>query len=182
MAAKSKARTTGVIVIDVEKCLACKTCEIECAVAHSAAKALVDAIGESPRPSARVSVVAADDFAFPLQCRHCEDAPCIKICPTKAIDRLGDDQPVLIDQERCIGCKWCVMVCPFGVIEMDDERRVLIKCDLCIERLAAGELPACVAGCPTHALEFKTLDEVVQSRRKKAITSFIEEMKSTGRD
>ena len=176
MAAKSKTKRSGVIVIDVEKCLACKTCEVECALAHSVAKSLVDALTESPRPAARVSVVAADEFAFPLQCRHCEDAPCVKICPTKAIDRLGDDQPVLIDQDKCIGCKWCIMVCPFGVIEMDDERRVLIKCDLCSERLEEGELPACVAGCPTHALEFKTLQEVVASRKKKAIRSFVEQV------
>ena len=182
MAGKSKVASTGVIVIDVDKCLACKSCEIECAVAHSMAKALVDAVGESPRPSARVNVVAADDFAFPLQCRHCEDAPCVKICPTKAIDRTGDDQPVLIDQDRCIGCKWCIMVCPFGVIEMNEERRVLIKCDLCIERLAEGEPPACVAACPTHALEFKSLDEVVKARRKKAATALIQEMKATDND
>ena len=178
--AKSKSQRTGVIVIDVQKCLACKTCELECAVAHSQAKALVDAVGESPRPTARVSVVGAEDFSFPLQCRHCEDAPCIKICPTKAIARLGDDQPVLIDQDKCIGCKWCIMVCPFGVIEMDDKRRVLIKCDLCCDRLEEGELPACVAGCPTHAIEFKPLAEVVASRKKKAVVSFMEEMKGGG--
>jgi anaerobic carbon-monoxide dehydrogenase iron sulfur subunit len=176
---KSASRTAqpGVIVIDVEKCLACKTCELECAVAHSHAKDLADSMNESPRPSARVSVVGAEDFAFPLQCRHCEDAPCIKICPTKAIARLGDDQPVLIDQDKCIGCKWCVMVCPFGVIEMDDDRRVLIKCDLCTERLGEGELPACVAGCPTHAIQYKPLAEVVASRKKKAIVGFLHEMK-----
>ena len=177
MTAKSKAKRPGVIVIDVQKCLACKTCELECAVAHSQAKALVEALAESPRPSTRVSVMDAEGFAIPLQCRHCEDAPCIRICPTKAIDRLDKDQPVLIDQDKCIGCKWCIMVCPFGVIEMDDERRVLIKCDLCNERLKEGELPACVAACPTHAIEFKTIDEVVASRKKKAVAGFMEEMK-----
>jgi len=104
------------IMVNIEKCLACKSCEIACAVAHSKSRILEEAIAERPTPQRRVTVEAAGELSVPLQCRHCEDAPCISVCPTAAIDRHEADGPVLIEQDRCIGCKFCLMVCPFGVM------------------------------------------------------------------
>lgn len=158
-----------VIVVNEDRCLACNSCMIECALAHSEAGTLVEALSAETPPQPRVHVEPARTFGMPLQCRHCEDPPCIAICPTEAIHRLSPEGPVLLDQDRCIGCKFCVLVCPFGVIELSRDGKAIIKCDLCIERTEAGELPACVAACPTGALEFVELDDHLRQRRREAV-------------
>jgi len=165
-------KKSGIIVIDPEKCVACKTCELQCAVAHSKLKVLEKAIFEEPLSRPRVKVESIEGVIIPLQCRHCEDAPCIKICPTKAIDRFDQKSPVLINNELCIGCKMCILVCPFGVIKMDEKGKAIVNCDLCIERLKKGENPACVQGCPTHALKFMSTDELGKEKIKKYLVSF----------
>ncbi len=156
------------IMVNIEKCLACKSCELACAVAHSISGIIEDAIKEHPTPRKRVTVEAVAEYAVPLQCRHCEDAPCITVCPTSAIHREQADGPVLIDQDRCIGCKFCFMVCPFGVIDISGDGKIMIKCDLCFERTKAGEEPACVEACPTKALKFVDEKELAAGKRQKA--------------
>lgn len=155
-----------IIVVDIERCLACRSCEIACAVAHSHSGVLEEAVKESPGPQKRVSVEAAGQFGVPIQCRHCEDAPCIAVCPTKAIHRQQDEGPVLIDQSLCIGCKFCLMVCPFGVIGISRDGKAATKCDFCIERTTAGQEPACVQACPTKALEVGYERELAASKRR----------------
>jgi carbon-monoxide dehydrogenase iron sulfur subunit len=159
-----------VIVVDEERCLGCKSCVIQCAMAHTDAKTLVEALGLEQRPQARVHVEPVGEYAMPLQCQHCEDAPCVSVCPTKAI-AFGPDgnPPVLMDRDRCIGCRFCVVVCPFGVIDMSRDGKVAVKCDLCVRRTEAGEEPACVAGCPTGALEFSDVEEYLRIRRREAV-------------
>lgn len=151
-----------IIIIDIEECMACLTCEIECALAHSKSKTLEEAMNEV---EPRVNVEAAQEFAVPLQCRHCEIAPCIKICPTNAISRENPNSPVLIDQDRCIGCNFCLAVCPFGSISPSYDGHRVIKCDLCFERLEAGQEPACVASCPTGAIKFVEAEQYVRGKR-----------------
>lgn len=144
----------GYIYIDVDKCLACKSCELHCAVAHSASKQLVPAIQEDPGPHHRVRVEKVGDLPVPLICRHCEDAPCVTACPTGAMEQTDKKGPVLIKRPICVGCSSCVIVCPYGIPRMGLDGKAIIKCDLCIERLNAGEAPACVSGCPTKAIQF----------------------------
>ena len=155
----------GVIVVNVEKCIACKSCEIACAVAHSRSKNLEEALLEEPKPKPRVVVEDAGDFAVPMQCRHCEDAPCVAICPAEAISQGDADGPVIIDAEKCKGCRMCVFVCPFGAVRMSDDGKLAVKCDLCIERLERDELPACVVACPTGALQFESSPEAIEQKR-----------------
>ena len=161
----------GVILLDLEKCLACKSCELQCALEHSKSKVLCKAVSESPLPKTRIKVEAEADFNVPLQCRQCEDAPCIKVCPSKAIQRLEPEQPVLIDAERCIGCRLCIIACPFGVIRMSTSDKAVIKCDMCFERLQEGKLPACVIACPSKALKFKTIEEINKEKRKEYLVN-----------
>jgi len=156
------------IVVNIEKCLGCKSCEIACALAHSKSKVLEEAVAESPKPQRRVTVEAVGEFGVPMQCRHCEDAPCIEICPTAAIRRHEVDGPVLIEQDRCIGCKFCVIVCPFGVINVSRDGKAVTKCDLCIERTNAGQEPACVEACPTKALKLVSEEELTAEKRRAA--------------
>ena len=154
------------LVVKVDKCLGCKSCELACAVEHSKSRDLYQSIYEKPSPRTRVRVGQGVGFAIPLQCRQCEDAPCLEICPTNALYRADEDSPIVIDDDKCIGCKWCILACPFGVITLDRGGRKIVKCDQCFERVERGELPACVSACPTGALEFRQMDEVVAEKRE----------------
>ncbi len=156
------------IVISEQYCLGCKTCVIECAMAHSDAATLAQAAQSSSPPQARVHVDGLDSGAMPLQCRHCEDAPCMMACPTEALDRATPQSPVILNADLCIGCRICMMVCPFGVIELSRNGKAATKCDLCAARTQKGEEPACVAGCATGALTYQDADEFLRQRRQEA--------------
>jgi len=157
-----------VITVDADRCLGCKSCMIQCAMAHTQARSLIEAMEADTPPQSRLHVEPIGQFGMPLQCRHCEDAPCIGVCPTQAIARLDENGTVLLDTDRCIGCRFCMIVCPFGVIDMSRDGKAMIKCDMCIERTQAGELPACVAACPTKAIRYEELDEYLRQRRRLA--------------
>jgi len=161
------------IVVNIEKCLACKSCEIACALAHSKSKVLEEAVAESPRPQRTVTVEAVGEFGVPMQCRHCEDAPCITVCPTAAIHRHEVNDPVLIDKDMCIGCRFCLVACPFGVIYMMRDGKAVVKCDLCIERTKADQEPACVEACPTKALKLVEEKELAAGKRKRAAQELV---------
>jgi len=144
------------IVADPAKCLACRACEHACALAHADSKDLLGAIAEGARP--RVYIEAAGALAVPLQCRHCEDAPCIAACPEGAIARESDDGAVIISQDKCKGIGACAAACPFDAIKLVPvaEIRAAVKCDLC----AGLDGPACVDACPTSALSLVDRGEV----------------------
>lgn len=147
------------IFVNMERCVACKSCEIACAVNRSSlSKRLPEAIYESPSPLARVRVEDAGTHnGFPIQCRHCEDAPCLDACPAKALHRDARGL-VLLHDERCIGCWMCVMVCPFGSPQPFRSVRKMIKCDRCVDM----DAPFCVESCPTHALLLLDPEEIAR--------------------
>jgi anaerobic carbon-monoxide dehydrogenase iron sulfur subunit len=148
------------ILSDETRCLACRQCMVDCAMAHTEAETVVEAFNADPPPQPRMHVEPRGKGGAPMQCRHCEDAPCIAICPVDAIQRLVPDGPVLLDPETCVGCKQCISACPFGAIYLPrGDSKIVVKCDLCIARTEAGEEPACVAGCPTGALQFRDFDD-----------------------
>ncbi len=163
----------GNIVVDTSKCISCHSCEIACAVEHSRSKSLFLAIDEYPRPQKRVMVESCGQTNLPLQCRHCEDAPCVRVCPTAALVKEGVEGPVLLEDDLCIGCKWCVLACPFGVIIAAPDDRVMIKCDLCRERLESGRLPACVESCPTGALQLVSTAETARVKRREFLVEYM---------
>lgn len=156
------------IVVNPERCLACKSCVLECALAHSRASTLIEALRQETPPQSRVHVEAIGEFGMPLQCRQCEDAPCVAVCPTEALYRHVAGDPVLLDGDKCIGCKFCIVACPFGAIDLSRDGKAIVKCDLCIERTAAGEQPACVAACHTGALKFEDVQYFLKVRRQHA--------------
>jgi len=156
----------GMLAINISRCTACKTCELECAMAHSAAGTLEAILAAGEKAQRRIVVEPAGTLAVPLQCRHCEDAPCIAVCPTKAMHRNGAGFPVLVDDRTCIGCRACIAVCPFGAISMGQAGPSVVKCDLCIRRLAKGQEPACAAGCPTKAITFTVAEQVAADARR----------------
>ena len=103
-----------------------------------------------PDPAVRVEEDGAISFA--LQCRHCDDAPCVAACISGAMTRDPETGAIKHDPDKCIGCWSCVMVCPFGAIQINlDKGKVSSKCDLC----GGDKVPACVAHCPNEALVYE---------------------------
>ena len=102
---------------------------------------------------------------FPRSCLHCEDAPCVTVCPTGASYKRTEDGIVLVDEDICIGCKLCSWACPYGAREFDTDGGVMKKCTLCIDRIynenipEAERVPACVSTCPASARHFGDLGD-----------------------
>lgn len=128
------------LTIFKDDCCGCHACEIACKQEHD--------LGVGPR---YIRVIEKSPDFLPVYCHHCADAPCKKACPADAISRNGQGI-VLVDKEACIGCKECVPSCPFGAMQFDDTNEKASKCDLCVERLAAGKTPACCLACPTGCI------------------------------
>jgi len=96
-------------------------------------------------------------FFVPKLCNHCMDAPCVQVCPVGATF-VTDDGVVLVDQDYCIGCRYCIQACPYGARWMHPEKHVASKCTWCYHRLSKGLVPACVEVCPTEARIFGELE------------------------
>ncbi|MEG5696110.1 4Fe-4S dicluster domain-containing protein [Enterobacter quasihormaechei] len=130
------------IMADPEKCIGCRTCEVACMMSHESTAA-PDAF------TSRIRVVKGNAFTTAVGCHQCEDAPCANVCPTQAIRRAAGAW--LVEQSRCIGCKSCMVACPFGAMQVRvvEGRAQALKCDLCAHREGGS---ACVEACPTHAL------------------------------
>ena len=152
----------------IERCVGCHTCEIACALAHSSGMGLEEIALSGRAPGYRINVEHFGGRAVPVNCQHCEEPACVLACPTGAVHRLSSGKPVLVDQDRCIGCSMCVQACPFGMMAMTPDGRVAMKCDLCVDRLAAGKQPACVASCPTQTLHFADEEVLNRGKRKAA--------------
>ena len=130
------------ILTDPEKCIGCRTCEVACMMSHQSSAT------PEARP-ARSRVGKGGTFTTAVGCHQCEDAPCANVCPTGAIHRAAGAW--LVEQARCIGCKSCMVACPFGAMQVRvvEDCVQALKCDLCAHREGG---PACVEACPTHAL------------------------------
>jgi len=158
-----------VIGVHMDRCTGCKTCELYCGAERgSESRTLLKAVQESPVPLSRVRVEGRGDVSFPLQCRHCLQAPCLDACLTGALTREKKSGMVIIREDLCIGCWTCTAFCPYGVITPSPERKIAVKCDRCLYM----EKPVCVDVCPTKALEVVDLEEIdtllCEKRRKTA--------------
>jgi len=158
------------IFVRLDRCVGCHGCELACVVEHSAAKSLFAAIGETPVPRKRLYVEQVLARKLPLLCRHCEEAPCVQACRTGAVSQDALTRIVTHDPEKCIGCWMCAMVCPYGVIGRQLERRIAVKCDRCPDL----ELPACVTACPTRALVYAEEEEFSGGVRRVAAAEVAE--------
>ena len=146
------------LLMNLNRCIACKACEIACEKEHNGISF--------------ITVIETDNTALPVTCRHCEKAPCLENCPTKAIYK-DQNGTILINQNKCIGCYMCYIVCPYGIPVIDIKQSVAFKCDLCQKRLKQGLEPICVAICPTNTLIFDDPIKVANTKKQEAIKNLI---------
>jgi Fe-S-cluster-containing dehydrogenase component len=156
------------VAVDIEKCIGCQMCMIDCAAHHADAKngPVVYPQSWDLLPEARLYVDVEGPIPVPLLCKHCENAPCAMVCPTEAIQVDSEFGFKVLNKDRCIGCRSCLLTCPFGLISMDKEGRAAQKCDMCVERFHEGIDPVCVQVCPRGALAVKKIPESVAEVRK----------------
>lgn len=165
------------LVIDLDTCVGCHACATSCkswnVAGHSAPMNDSDPYGAHPDGVwfNRVHSYEVDDgecsttVHFPRSCLHCEQAPCVTVCPTGASYKRAEDGIVLVDADLCIGCKLCSWACPYGAREFDEDAGVMKKCTLCVDKIynenlpPESRVPACVAACPTGARSFGDLGD-----------------------
>lgn len=169
------------LVIDLDTCVGCHACAVACKEwnAGGIAGPLTDEnpYGKEPfgvwfnrvhsyevEPLA-ASAQAAMTVHFPRSCLHCEEPACVTVCPTGASYKRAEDGIVLVDEDKCIGCKLCSWACPYGAREYSAVEGVMKKCTLCVDRIYNEHLeqterqPACVQACPTRARHFGDLGD-----------------------
>lgn len=144
------------VIVNENYCIGCRLCEVHCLVAHSQSKHIIKAFREEADSiTPRIVVEQAGCATFAIQCRHCVEAPCLDACMTGAMRRDARTGAILCDEDRCVGCFMCIMVCPVGAI-LPGERpggKIASKCDLC--RMEFEDAPPCVANCPNEALKYE---------------------------
>jgi Fe-S-cluster-containing dehydrogenase component len=173
------------LAIDLDTCVGCHACAVACKEWNGTslmAGGSPDYAPQGPAPSGvwfnrvrHFEVIdepansgcasATRTVNVPMSCMHCEDADCVKVCPTGASYKRAADGIVLVDPDRCIGCNYCSWACPYGARELDEQAGVMRKCTLCVDRIydqalpEAERQPACVLACPTHARHFGDFDD-----------------------
>ena len=160
------------LVIDLNVCVGCHACVTSCKEWNTSGSAgpMPDDNPYGADPSGvffnRVQTFEVGTYPntqtihFPKSCLHCEDAPCVPVCPTGASHKREKDGIVLVDYDKCIGCKYCSWACPYGAREFDEHAKVMKKCTLCVDRIYDESLPeverkpSCVMAFPASARIF----------------------------
>jgi Fe-S-cluster-containing dehydrogenase component len=170
------------LVIDLDTCVGCHACAVACKEWNAGGLSAplpdenpygaepdgvwfnrvrhYEVVREGPRDAASGHVDLSKTINVPMSCMHCEDADCVTVCPTGASYKRAEDGIVLVDADKCIGCKLCSWACPYGAREYSPTEGVMKKCTLCVDRIyneqipEAQRQPACVQACPTRARSF----------------------------
>jgi carbon-monoxide dehydrogenase iron sulfur subunit len=132
------------IIVQSELCDGCLDCEKACCGLYG---------------TSRINIKELEGSYYPIICQQCEDAPCALICPTEAMSSDG------VEDEKCIACGLCMMVCPFGAVKV--ENKVAQKCDRCESR---GESPACIKACSKRAISLIDTDEIKAKKQEQFLS------------
>ena len=150
---------------DANQCTGCKACQVACKdkwdleVGVTWRRVAEFTSGEWVVNNDGTFTQNVTSYYTSVACNHCEGAPCVDVCPTGAMVK-REDGLVVIDQDACIGCRYCEWTCPYGAPQFSAKLGVMTKCNGCYDAVDAGEQPACVMACPSRALGFGELEEL----------------------
>ena len=152
---------TAAILNDISKCIGCGACALAC----SEINGLPKQSGDTKLSSEAWTVIEnSGGVNVRRQCMHCLEPSCVSVCPVGALQKTAEG-PVIYDEKRCIGCRYCMLACPFNVpkYEWDKQLPKVTKCIMCYEKMIKkGEQPACTAVCPTGATIFGDRDDLIE--------------------
>lgn len=152
-----------VIKVYPEKCLDCKLCVMSCSITK---------VGKISPLDSRIEIIDHSSMIkFPVQCYHCDEPLCAKICPTNSLNRDPKNGLIKFNFDTCIHCRKCVDACPFGSICVGTDGKVF-KCNQCEE--VDGGTPQCVVSCPHGALEYIEPQVDIHKKREKYVKKYIE--------
>jgi len=168
------------VLVDTTQCLGCRRCEFVCAKAHGLPRPEAEPDFSGPRKTSPTQLsainrykvdpeVVGEDYVFvKRQCMHCRQPACASACLTKAMLKTKEG-PVVWRSNKCMGCRFCMVSCPFDVPKFEYDKAVprIQKCDLCASRLKEGKKPACVENCPAEALTFGPRSKLIEIARKR---------------
>jgi len=143
------------IGIDLHKCIGCHTCELACKLEN---KVPISVWRIWVKEGLKGKFPLVRKAFLPVLCNHCENPTCVTVCPVKASIK-REDGIVIVDPHRCIGCRYCMAACPYGMRHINPLIGIVQKCDFCLHRIEHNNQPACVMSCPTKALVFGDLND-----------------------
>lgn len=153
------------IICDPDKCIGCRICEYVCSATKH---------GHFDPLYSRIRVVRIEPVTMTaIACRLCADAPCIIACPRDALSRSEKNGVILVDEDKCDGCGWCVEACDFGAIVLNPTTRHAEICNLCEDQ---EDGPQCVKFCPKEALSLATPEVLRQQARREVVAQLLEEL------
>ena len=160
---------------DQSACNGCKACQMACKDKHSLPvgvkwRRVVEYTGGSWQRDGDTVTPNVFSYYTSVSCNHCADPICVKVCPTTAMT-VRDDGTVYVDAEKCVGCRYCEWACPYSAPQFNPETGHMSKCDGCYDYRQEGMKPACVAACPSRALEWGEMDELKKTYRSGASTA-----------
>ena len=134
------------MLIDVRKCIGCQACTVSCIQENAVPEGSFRTVVSTYSVKLTDSVQPAGTYVLPRLCNHCDNPPCIPVCPVSATYK-REDGIVVVDGDRCVGCAYCVQACPYDARFINHETQTADKCTFCEHRLEVGLLPACVESC-----------------------------------
>lgn len=163
---------------DGTRCSGCKTCMFACKDAYDLdvgtayRRVLEYTGGDTVRNGDGTFGSTCFSYNVSVACNHCDDPVCVRVCPTEAMHKDEQTGLVSVNDRHCIGCGYCHLSCPYSAPRVDRVKGHSVKCDGCIERVAAGEKPVCVEACPARALDFGPVGEMKKLGERAAIAPF----------
>ena len=149
---------------DQTKCNGCKACQIACKDKHDLPvgvtwRRVAEYSGGTWQEDEDTAVPNVFAYYTSMACNHCENPICVQVCPTTAMT-VRDDGTVYVDDEKCVGCRYCEWACPYSAPQFNAETGHMTKCDLCADYREQGQDPACVAACPSRALGWGEIEDL----------------------